>query len=295
MIPKPTNPIAKLAVMISLLAGSVAHAQRNINAEAANDAAAIESKVDQWDNFPSGRMIQFSGHSWRVKGGGPNQRYGPGGFPFGASDQSVWVDKQGRLHLRVTQIDGVWHSAEVRLTEPLGHGDYRFTTVGRIDDLDPNLVFGLFLWEYQASYDESNARNVANEFDIEFGTWKDPKRAPAQFVCQPWHHKDSLHPYRFSLVGDDVLSTHTFRWLPKRVECRAWRGGPKGEHISDQQLTQWTYAGPNVPGGTPQVHLNFWCIEEPPARATPQEVIIDQFEFVPVKKQAVQRTITQDQ
>jgi hypothetical protein len=92
-----------------------------------------------------------------------------------------------------------------------------------------------------------------------------------------------MHPYRFQLAAADVLSTHAFRWLPDRVECRAWRGGHKGERVPDQRITEWIYSGPNVPEGAPQVHLNFWCIEEPPARATPQEVIVDRFEFVPAQ------------
>ncbi len=269
-----TIALATLALAISLLVGP------SPSTQPATGAAANDSQVDQWADFPTGRTIDFSGHTWRVKGAGPERRYGPGGFPFGSSPQSVWVDQQGRLHLRVMEIDGVWHSAEVCLTEPLGHGDYRFTTVGRVDDLDPNLVFGLFIWEYQASYDEAGERNIANEFDIEFGTWKDPSRAPAQFVCQPWHHQSSLHPYRFALTGDQSLSTHAFRWLRNRVECRAWRGGPQREGVPEDQLTAWTYTGANVPAGAPRVHLNLWCIEEPPARGVPQEVIIERFEFV---------------
>lgn len=245
---------------------------------AADEAAA----VDQWADFPTGRTVEFSGYTWRVKGLDAQTRYGPGGFAFGPTPQSVWVDDDGRLHLRVVEIDGVWYSTEVRLTEALGHGDYRFTTRGRVDDLDPNLIFGLFLWEYQASYAGVERTNIANEFDIEFGNWKDPERAPAQFVCQPWQRPANLHPYRFELKDDQSLSTHAFRWRPDAVDCRAWRGGPEEEYVAPARLTTWTYEGPHIPTGTPQVHLNLWCIEEPPARGVAQEVVIDRFEFVPL-------------
>ena len=283
-VPKTLRISSFVGLVVGLLMVSASQAQSVTNEIVASGPAASQTEVDQWKDFPSGRTIQFSGYSWRVKGNGSTRKYGPGGYPFGTSEKSVWVDEQGRLHLRVTKIDEVWHSAEVRLTKPLGYGDYRFTTIGRVDDLDPNLVFGLFLWEYQASYEESNARNVANEFDVEFGTWKDPKRAPAQFVCQPWHHQNSLHPYRFTLTDKDQASTHAFRWLADRVECRAWRGGAKNEGVAAQQLTRWAYKGLNVPKGAPQVHLNFWCIEEPPARGTPQEVVIERFEFIPAQR-----------
>ncbi len=240
--------------------------------------------VDQWHDFPTGRTIEFSGYTWRVKGLDAETTYGPGGFPFGPTEESVWVDEQGRLHLQVVEIDGVWYSAEVRLTEALGYGDYRFTTRGRVDDLDPNLIFGLFIWEYQASYEGIEDSNVANEFDIEFGTWKDPDRAPAQFVCQPWQRKENLHPYWFSLKDDEALSTHAFRWRPDGVDCRSWRGGAESETDAEARLTTWTYEGPDIPTGSPQVHLNLWCLNEPPARGASQTVVIERFEFVPYEK-----------
>ncbi|MEM1445648.1 MAG: hypothetical protein AAGF84_06300 [Planctomycetota bacterium] len=239
-------------------------------------------EVDPWEDFPTARTIEFGGYAWRVKGSeDPAVTMGPGRFPFGPTEPSVWVDEQGRLHLRVIEKDGVWYSAEVRLTEFLGHGDYRFTTVGRVDEVDPHLIFGLFLWEYQADYTGSETRNVANEFDIEFGNWDDPKRAPAQFVCQPWQTADNLHPYWFDLEDDAARSTHAFRWRPDAMDCRAWRGGPEAENDSEARLTTWTYDGPDVPRGAPQVHLNLWCNRQPPERGTPQEVIIEKFEFVP--------------
>lgn len=244
----------------------------------------MKNTFDQWHDFPTGRIVEFSGHAWRVKGSGPEVRYGPGGFPFGPSEQSVWVDQRGRLHLKALQIDGAWHSAEVRITEFLGHGDYRFTTAGRVDDLDPNLTFGLFLWEYVADHDQRfHNENSASEFDIEFGRWKDPARFPLQFVCQPYHREGNLWSYDLKLDAPDAVCTHAFRWLPDRVECRGWLGGPEAEHDPHAQRANWTYRGPDNGTGKPQVHLNLWCNEEPPARGEPVEVIVERFEFIPAE------------
>ncbi len=277
-----SDPVRPRAFGIALVFTCGAFGQAPVPEGVVNEEDLTDGIVDQWSDFPTGREIEFSGYTWRVKGSGPERRYGPGGFPFGPTEQSVWVDDDGRLHLRVTEIDGVWHSAEVRLVDALGHGDYRFTTVGRVDDIDPNLVFGLFLWEYQASYEGSDERNVANEFDIEFSIWKDSARAPGQFVCQPWTRADNLHGFRFSIADDDALSTHAFRWQSDRVACRGWHGGSEAEMDPEAQIVAWTYEGPHIPEGAPQIHLNLWCFREPPARGESQEVILDRFEFIPL-------------
>ena len=266
------------------LAGVWAAAALLLAAGAARGEPVVEGAVDQWRHFSTGRTVQFSGYTWRVKGVDGGEAYGPGGFPFGPTPESVWVDEAGRLHLRVIEKAGRWYSAEVRLTEALGHGDYRFTTVGRVDDIDPHLIFGLFLWEYVPSYAEAATRNVANEFDIEFGNWDDPTRAPAQFVCQPYQVPGALHPFWFSLPDDDAKSTHAFRWRPDGVDSRAWRGGPEAETDAEARLTTWTYDGPHVPAGAPQLHLNLWCNRQPPERGVAQEVVIERFEFVPLKQ-----------
>ncbi|HAC09518.1 MAG TPA: hypothetical protein DCG14_07675, partial [Phycisphaerales bacterium] len=69
----------------------------------------------------------------------------------------------------------------------LGYGTYRFKTRGRVDLLDPNTVFGLFIWEYPQCFEGSDEWwNPASEFDIEFSRWGQPGNDFAQFVAQPY-------------------------------------------------------------------------------------------------------------
>ena len=125
----------------------------------------------QWNDFPGGRTIDFSGRTWRVKGPG---FYGPGPNLFCDSSSCTWVDGNGRLHLTVKQTSGAWRSTEVVLEDPLGYGDYRFTTFGDIDTLHPNVVFGLFLWEYGPCYEPGKLWwNPFNEIDVELSRWGD--------------------------------------------------------------------------------------------------------------------------
>jgi len=230
----------------------------------------------QWGDFPTGRTVSFSGRTWRVKGPG---FMGPGPNLFSDGGSAVNVDALGRLHLTLQNLGGQWYSSEVALEQPLGFGDYRFTTVGRLDQLDPAVVFGLFLWEYGRCYDPAFLWwNPFNEVDIEFSRWGDPLAPIAQFVAQPFDWPGNLE--RFDVTfGPDERTTHAFRWFADRVEFRSWRGGPFDESPANL-VHSWSYAGPHVPRPeSPRVHVNLWRFSGAPAVA--QEVVLESFAFVP--------------
>jgi hypothetical protein len=228
----------------------------------------------QWDDFPGGRTINFSGRTWRVKGPG---YYGPGPNSFSDSPSSVWVDASDRLHLTVKDIGGTWYSTEVVPADALGYGDYIFTTVGRLDLLDDNVILGLFLWEYPPCWNpDYDSWNAFNEIDIEFSRWGTPGNDMAQFVAQPWDEPGNINRFD-ATFSDGELTSHAFRWLPDRVEYRSWRGGPQDES-AENYIHTWTYTGPHIPRPEqPRVHINLWQIAEP---QNDQEVVIDEFTFV---------------
>ena len=230
----------------------------------------------QWPDFPGGRVIEFSGYSWRVKGDG---YYGPGPNSFSDDPDNVWVDVDQRLHLTVQRESHVWYSTEVVLEEALGYGDYIFTTVGRLDMLDPQVVLGLFIWQYGACWDPAYLWwNPYNEFDIEFSRWGDPGREIGQFVAQPYDWPGNMDRFD-ATFGEGEITSHAFRWLHDRVECRSWRGGPADESPATL-IHSWTYAGPHIPRPEqPRVHLNLWKLEDDPA--ADQEAILDRFTFIP--------------
>jgi len=234
----------------------------------------LEAK--QWLDFPGGRTLAFSGRTWRVKGPG---YFGPGPNLFSDGTDAVWVDGAGRLHLTVRNVGGNWYSSEVALEEPLGYGDYVFTTRGRVDAFDPRIVLGMFLWQYGPCYDTAYLWwNPHNEIDVEFSRWGNPANPAGQFVAQPFDWAGNLSPIHASFSVDEVAS-HAFRWLPDRVEFRSWRGGPADEATS-APIHAWTYVGPHVPRPEqPRVHINLWRFEGVPAAN--QEAVLDAFTFTP--------------
>jgi hypothetical protein len=231
----------------------------------------------QWNDFPGGRTLNFSGRTWRAKGPG---YYGPGPSLFSDATNCVWVDVDGRLHVTVQRIGGLWYSTEVALVDALGYGDYIFTTVGRLDTLHPNIVLGFFLWEYGPCYDESLLWwNPYNEIDVEISRWGNPSNNVGQFVAQPYDYPGNISRFAATFSAGE-LTSHAFRWFPDRVEYRSWRGGPQDEDGAPIIHT-WTYEGPHIPRPEqPRVHINLWQFANPPT--TNQEVVLDEFTFVPM-------------
>ena len=229
----------------------------------------------QWSDFSSGRTLSFSGRTWRVKGPG---YLGPGPNLFDDSANAATVDANGQLDLTIHKIGSSWYSSEVALVDSLGYGDYVFTTRGHLDTLDPNTVFGMFLWEYGPCYDTSYLWwNPYNEIDVEISRWGYSGLPDAQFVAQPASTTGNLH--RFNVTYSDTgLVSYAMRWLPGSVQYRCWAGGPHDEATS-AQLQAWTYTGAALPRPeSPRVHLNMWQLAAP---TVTQSVVVNAFTFVP--------------
>ncbi|HYW68830.1 MAG TPA: FlgD immunoglobulin-like domain containing protein, partial [bacterium] len=95
----------------------------------------------------------------------------------------------------------------------------------------------------------------------------------------PWDWYGNIDRF-YATFDEGEIASHAIRWLSDRVECRSWRGGPNDE-TPGNMIHTWTYAGPHVPRPEqPRIHINLWQIngEEP---ASPQEVVLDAFNFFP--------------
>lgn len=165
------------------------------------------------DSSPSG-FLDFAGRRWIVKAccGSP---CGPGPNWFSDSQDNVWVDDAGRLHLRITERNGEWYCAEVLTDHYLGSGLYQFEAEASIDNLDPQVVLGGFNYSDHYPTDQ-------DEIDVEFSRWGDPAGPNAQFVVQPF--EDCLR-HQFYLTHTGARSTHEFLWTPDSIHFASRQGG----------------------------------------------------------------------
>ncbi len=221
------------------------------------------------DRTPPQRRLKFSGYTWNVKRS--DTLVGPGPNVFSDRPEDVWVDEAGRLHLTIRQRDGRWFATEVVTTRALRYGTYTFTLASRVDNLDPNVVLGLFTWDNKAP-----AQNY-RELDIEFARWGQATADNAQYVVQPYQHAGNL--LRFTMPATAV-STHRFVWRANRVEFSSYQGATVNPA---NLITSWTYTGPDVPrAGKGNARINLWLNGgAAPSNGQGVEIVIEDFTYKP--------------
>lgn len=233
--------------------------------------APLTGQAEETDAGPPSRWhrtLEFSGYTWAVKASaGP---VGPGPNYFSDSAESVWVDAQGRLHLRIAYREGHWRAAEVSLRQTLGYGTYTFT-LGSVDGLDPNAVLGLFTWS-------DAAEDHHRELDIEVSRWGVPANDNGQCVVQPYELPG--HIARFPVLPGLAETRHSIRWTPEEVTCRSdglGTDGTPGAVIHSHSFTGW------LPHSRDEhARINLWLIGgAEPTDGRDVEAVISGFRFEP--------------
>ena len=209
------------------------------------------------------RIIDFAGVSWNVRTGGPA---GPGPNYWSDSSDNVWVDEQGRLHLKIVRKANVWYCSEVYTTEFTTYGEHRFLIEGRIDRMDKQIVLGLF------AYAADDA-----EVDIEFSKWGDRLNARVGgFTIQPYNIAGNNFKFDSKLTG--TKSTHYFNWQADSVQFGSMQGHYYGEPADpNEYIQQWTHKSSYIPDTSRnlRLHINFWLYQgQAPTDLSMLEVII---------------------
>ena len=225
---------------------------------------------------PETRRISFAGYEWRVKR--TDFPCGPGPNYFSDRPEDVWANEE-EFHLTISERNGKWYCTEVILDASLGYGAYMFRRRGRVDIIDPIMVFALFTWDGGASYQSYR------EIDIEFARWgNSDEYTNAQYVIQPCSQcpgcDDSCTRFRADLTDQNNELTHYLVWQPGSVEFRTYYG----EYIdilppASALAHQWTFSGEHVPQpGNENVRFNFWLHNgQAPAGGQGSEVVITSF------------------
>jgi hypothetical protein len=230
-----------------------------------------KNKVGLWSNvgFTDGitcdhlKYIDWAGYRWSIQ-----NNYESGTLVY---DASVWVDTQGRLHLKYTNQTPTGRWTEVLMVTPSagdgkeywGYGDY----IWRIEDssldfIDPRMNFALWLFD-------NTVPPGYNEMDFEMIHWNPNGPNGSTTV----HNGGTLQNY-FPFY--DTTSTLTIQWHPDRVQFIAeseedgrmvW-GTSEPLHLATPSETQlW-------------MGLMMWK-KTVPSDGKPVEVIIKDFQFIP--------------
>ena len=210
--------------------------------------------------------IQFAGIEWTVRSGSG----GPGPNYWSNSSNSVWVDSYGKLHLKIRKVGSTWYCAEIYAQQSFGYGEYRFYVASNVENYDPNIVVGLFIYE-----------NDNREVDIEFSRWGNSSNVDGWYTVQPPPYNSSnQQKFALNLSGD--YSTHKFIWSSSNIFFQSYHGHYTTLPSSDFLIKQWTYTGNNNPPvGNERLHINFWLYSgNPPVNQKEAEIIINAI-FVP--------------
>lgn len=218
--------------------------------------------------------LKWSNHTWEVR----NTTGGPGPNTF--SKENVSVAKDGTLHVQISNRDNKWTCAEINTTEPLGYGTYQFSILSRVDQLDRNVVLGLF------SYPTADVGpDTTNELDIEFARWGKQKNPNGNYTVWPLkeHARTSDSTFEFKLKSPE--STHRYTWTEGSVLFESLSGLTAN---TDKPIAQWStpssYAN-SVSHSPMPLHINLWLFGgKPPTDGKPVEIVLKEFLFTKAEK-----------
>jgi len=213
------------------------------------------------------RVISFSDLKWDVR---EAIEEGPGPNNWSSSKGSVFVDSLGQLHLKIRKIAGLWHAAQVTTQKSYGYGKYIFYVATNVEELDPNVVTGLFTYE-----------NDAQEIDIEFSRFGNAANEVGSYTLQPKpYNQENKHSFPLRLNG--THSTHIINWTPEGIYFESYHGHSPSLVSESLLISRWTYKGEkNPPVGKERLNINAWLFQgNAPAVDKDIEVIISKV-FVP--------------
>jgi hypothetical protein len=222
--------------------------------------------------------IMWNGLVWNVKSGTGKDP----GFNSWSPD-NVFVDASGDLHLALTNVGGTWNCAEAWTDVAFGFGTFQWQLATAVDNLDPNVVLGLFVYGPPALGPDGT-----HEIDIEYARFGSATADIGRWTIFP--NVKSTPPllgrssYALSLGGAPA-TTSRFTWAPSNIAF-ATLGGFQPAGSSANTIHSWTFQ-PIDPGTTISqspmpLHMNLWLNHGlPPTNGQNVEIVIHSFSFTP--------------
>lgn len=219
---------------------------------------------------------EFADLEWVIRSwdGGP-----PEGGNFWIGQEGTAVDFRNQTQrgeyddvtLGLYYQNGQWYSAEINAIEDVEYGRYCFYVDGILDQLHPDVVFGMFLYDNMNDRDDDTYREIDIEFSNNSTFWG--QRNPSQnahFAVQRGGvealRSNDARTYhkRFDMDFNGSYSTHCIDWQRDSVSFYSYHGHT--DSIPDNLEEDWTYnrrsAGFNpdlIPReGSTTLIVNFW-------------------------------------
>ena len=276
----------KNVVFILLTAFFAACTNENVTSEATTNNLALSPSKNQVVNkatnnklaTPSniqvnaaGTVINFSGYSWTVTET-PTTRQEPGPNYF--SGGSAYVDASGFLHLKARKTGNYWTCGQVVLNQKLGHGTYQWKVEGPVNNLDKNVVLGLFNY--------NSASPGHDEIDIEFARWGYATNRILNYTVWPATGVTASNVtfnQDFTMAGN--FSTHRFKWASKSINFKSLYGFQDGD---TNLFASKSWSAPTSISTTAMpVIMNLWLFNAvPPVNGQDVEIIIHEFKYIPL-------------
>jgi len=218
------------------------------------------------------QTVKWSGLEWNLR----DDTGGPGPNTF--SSKNIKVEKDGSLLVAIVKRNNHWTCAELYTTQALGYGTYQFEVESRVDNLDRNVVLGLF------SYPTADVGpDGTNEMDIEFARWGNPKYPNGNYTVWPNTPNQNNASSTFEVkLKNGGASTHHYTWTPGSVSFESVTG-LTGQ--SSRLISSWTTPAAFAPlvGTQPMpVHINLWLFNgKAPSNGNPVEIVLKSFTFTP--------------
>ena len=216
------------------------------------------------------QIIKFSGYEWTMKQ--RDEPAGPGPNYFSGDGESVFIDSQARLHLKIRKIGERWVCSQVNSLKSFGYGKYIFHIDTNISTLDKNAVLGLFTYCNSPEY---NYR----EIDVEFSRWNKERNLNSQFVVQPGEKNENKFRFDTEKKYNSIIAS--FDWKEERIDFLCLGEINVDGEVLEELIESWSYRGKDIPkSGGETCRINLWLFRGTPPEGE-MEVIIKKFRFIP--------------
>ena len=215
--------------------------------------------------------ITFAGRTWFVNDAAilpPYSTY--------QSTNCVSVDSNGWLLLEMKQIDGVWFGPQIEAVESLGFGEYRWYMGSPLEQIDSNLVAGLFVYALEDEYGTNQV-----EIDIEVTHAVTGSQTNCLlYTVQPYTIAGNGYQHPLETTND--LTTQRFIWRPDRIDWQTYYGHT-ADPSPEQFLAGWRFNKRGIPIETNErTMMNLWLLlTNAPASGQGLEIVVRDFIFVP--------------